>query len=154
MERTKSGSDRLIPINPVLQGVFASLKEGDPKALNVFGNPTTGKPLTCLKHSFTTACRRAKIVGLRFHDLRHTFASRLVESGVDIITIKDLLGHSSVTITERYTHPNRGLKKVAVDLLAQESDAPVEGSKEPAPDRHAEEEPKANKPVTCLFSDN
>ncbi|MGB8953326.1 MAG: tyrosine-type recombinase/integrase [Candidatus Aminicenantales bacterium] len=48
------------------------------------------------------ACRRAGIKGLRFHDLRLTFASRLVERGTDIITIKELLEHSSVKVTERF----------------------------------------------------
>ena len=49
--------------------------------------------------------------GFTFHDLRHTFASRLVRSGVDLITIKDLLGHYSVKTTERYTHSNQKQKK-------------------------------------------
>ncbi len=53
---------------------------------------------------------------------RHTFASRLVESGVDLITVKELLGHSTVKITERYTHPNQSIKKEAVELLAKKSE--------------------------------
>jgi len=57
--------------------------------------------------------------GLRFHDLRHTFATRLVEKGVDLITVKNLLGHSTVKVTERYTHPNQNLKKEAVEALVQ-----------------------------------
>jgi len=63
--------------------------------------------------------RRANIKNLRFHDLRHAFATRLVESGVDLITVKELLGHSTVKITERYTHPNQKLKEKAVELLAK-----------------------------------
>ncbi|MGD9344398.1 MAG: tyrosine-type recombinase/integrase [Candidatus Aminicenantes bacterium] len=56
-----------------------------------------------------------------FHDLRHTFASRLIEKGVDIIKVKDLLGHSSVKVTERYTHSSREERKRAVELLCVES---------------------------------
>ena len=56
---------------------------------------------------------------LRFHDLRHTFASRLVQNGVDLITIKDLLGHSSVKITERYTHTNKASKEEAMAKLSR-----------------------------------
>ena len=61
--------------------------------------------------------RLAGIPEVRLHDLRHTFATRLIESSVDIITVRDLLGHSQSAVTERYTHPNEGLKRVAVDAL-------------------------------------
>jgi len=44
----------------------------------------------------------------------------LIESGVDIITVRDLLGHSRSTITERYTHPNESLKRDAVESLIQD----------------------------------
>ena len=57
---------------------------------------------------------------LRFHDLRHTFASRLVERGVDVETVRDLLGHHSITITQRYTHSTDERKKEAVELLNRE----------------------------------
>ena len=154
VERTKSGSDRLVPINSVLQAVFADLKAVNGHPGFVFANPLTGKPITTVKHSFTTACRKAKIIGLRFHDLRHTFASRLVEGGVDLITIKELLGHSSVTITERYTHPNHGLKRAAVDLLARNSDKPSEGVLSPARDCHTAERPEPDMPVSDLTSVN
>lgn len=148
VERTKSGSDRLVPINAVLQAEFLGLKAGNGHSGFVFGNPLTGKPVTTVKHSFTTACRRAIITGLRFHDLRHTFASRLVEGGVDIITIKELLGHSSVTITERYTHPNHGLKRVAVDLLARNSGESSEGTESLAQECHTAESANSEAPVT------
>jgi integrase len=72
-----------------------------------------------LKRAFKAACRKASIRGLRFHDLRHTFASRLVERGVDLITVKELLGHSTVKMTERYTHPYKEHKQMAVELLTQ-----------------------------------
>jgi hypothetical protein len=52
-----------------------------------------------------------------WHTLRHTFASRLLERGVDIMTVKELLGHSSVTVTMRYTHSSLASKVVAVGKL-------------------------------------
>ena len=72
-----------------------------------------------MKKAFKGAGERAGVEGLRFHDLRHTFASRLVENGADLITVKDLLGHFSVRITERYTHSNKNTKRQAVESLAQ-----------------------------------
>jgi Phage integrase family len=71
-----------------------------------------------VKTGFKAACRRAEIEGLRFHDLRHTFAIRLVEKGVDIETVRDLLGHSSIIVTQRYTHSNDERKRAAVELLS------------------------------------
>lgn len=116
VERTKSGQNRLIPMNSGLYDALRALRKQN-SGSHVFGNGETGKPLTTVKTAFKAACRRAGIVGLRFHDLRHTFASRLVEKGVDLITVKELLGHSSVKITERYTHSQAEQKKFAVSLL-------------------------------------
>ena len=55
---------------------------------------------------------------MSWHTLRHTFASRLVERGVDIVTVQQLLGHSTVTVTMRYTHTNLDSKRSAVAKLA------------------------------------
>ncbi|MFB0565877.1 MAG: tyrosine-type recombinase/integrase [Candidatus Aminicenantaceae bacterium] len=54
---------------------------------------------------------------MRFHDHRHTFATRLVKRGVDLITIQNLFGHHSVLVTQRYTHSNYDRKRNAVNLL-------------------------------------
>ena len=116
VEKTKSGGVRHIPINDVLLCELHQLEGNEPGFL--FFNPETMKPYVDLKKGFKAACRRASIKGMRFHDLRHTFATRLVERGVDLITVKELLGHSSVRITERYTHSNQDRKREAVELLS------------------------------------
>jgi integrase len=81
----------------------------------VFYNLETGKPLVDLKSGFGRACRKPGIDGVSWHTLRHTFASRLVNRGVDIVTVQQLLGHSAVTVTMRYT--NLDSKHAAVAKL-------------------------------------
>jgi len=108
---TKSGKNREIPINDTLYSLLDRLR----------ANNGSGRmfPYSNVYWSFKKAARLAGIPEVRLHDLRHTFATRLIESGVDIITVRDLLGHSHSAVTERYTHPNESLKRVAVDALPQ-----------------------------------
>jgi len=65
----------------------------------VFYNQKTGEPFVDLDAGLQLACEKAEISGVTWHTLRHTFASRLLERGVDIMTVKELKGHSSVTVT-------------------------------------------------------
>jgi excisionase family DNA binding protein len=118
VENTKAGKNRLIPVNDALLAAFRALQAAERPSGLVFANPRTGMPFTEVKKSFKSACRAAGIRDLRFHDLRHTFATRLIEAGADIITVKELLGHFSVRVTQRYTHPSQAQKRRAVDLLA------------------------------------
>ena len=119
VEKTKSNKVRFIPINDALLHEFNHLKKRNGQSEHVFPNPRNDKPLTEIKTAFNAAKRRAGINGLRFQDLRHCFASRLVERGVDIITVMDLLGHHSVVVTQRYTHSNSDQKKRAVEKLTK-----------------------------------
>ena len=57
-----------------------------------------------IKRSWATACRRAGIEDFHIHDLRHTCAAWLVSAGVALTEIRDLLGHSTIRMTERYAH--------------------------------------------------
>ena len=117
VEKTKSGKMRHIPINDILFNELSRLKSENGQNSYLFFNPETGKPYLDMKTGFKGACRRAGIKGLRFHDLRHTFATRLIQAGVDIVTVQNLLGHHSVTVTQRYTHSNDEQKRKAVELL-------------------------------------
>ncbi len=83
----------------------------------MFYYDSSGTPYTDIKKSFTAACRRAGIHDFRFHDLRHTFASHLVMAGVDITTVKELLGHKEIKMTLRYAHLSPSHKVKAVDIL-------------------------------------
>jgi len=120
VDKAKSGKIRILPINDALFKELSILKK-DQKSDYVFVYPKTGKPINDVKTAFNATLRRAGIRDLRFHDLRHTFASRLIERGVDLITVKDLLGHHSVTVTQRYTHSNADQKRKAVESLPSKS---------------------------------
>ena len=116
LEKTKNGDRREIPINTTLRTTLEALPrrlDGGP----VFFNPETDKAYGDIKTGFNNACKRAKIKDFHFHDLRHTFASHLVMAGVDITTVKELLGHKTLTMTLRYAHLAPSHKVKAVDIL-------------------------------------
>jgi integrase len=72
----------------------------------VFGHPQTGNPLDASKVTkrFQAACRKAGVPVVRFHDLRHTFATRLAASGQPLRTIQEFLGHADLQTTQIYAH--------------------------------------------------
>jgi len=88
----------------------------------VDGNWGQVKPYGDIKKSFLTAVKKSGIVDFHFHDLRHTFASQLVMSGVDLNTARELLGHKSLEMTLRYSHLLPDHKKRAVDVLGKRMD--------------------------------
>ena len=70
-----------------------------------------------LNHTFRRLVDKAEIDDVRFHDLRHTFASHLVMNGVDIKTVQELLGHHSLTMTMRYSHLAPVHRSRAIQIL-------------------------------------
>ena len=80
----------------------------------VFYNPETGQQFKDLWLGLKKACRKAGLNDVSWHTFRHTFASRLTGNGADLVTVKELLGHSSLSVTMRYAHTNRDAKKRAV----------------------------------------
>ena len=143
-EKSKSRRLRRIPINSVMRAVLTAL----PKTHElVFPSPATGGAWNGssnpLKTGFKAACRRAKIIGLRFHDLRHTFASRLVQAGVSLVDVSKLLGHAQITTTMRYAHISSDSQRSAVEALCDPKWTP---------NGHQEQEPNltASNPVLYL----
>ena len=104
---TKSGKRRSVPINQTARNVLVRRQcfraEHCPDSPWVFAHHN-GDRIKDVKRSFKTVCRRAGIEDFRIHDLRHTCASLAVSEGVPLEALRDLLGHSSVTVTERYAH--------------------------------------------------
>jgi len=70
-----------------------------------------------IKHSFTSACKKAGITNFRFHDLRHNYASHLAMRGVHIRALQELLGHKTLAMTQRYSHLAPEQLQKAVKLL-------------------------------------
>lgn len=76
-----------------------------------------GTAYRSFRTTFENAVRAVRIADFRFHDLRHTFASRLVMAGVDLPTVKEWMGHKDIKMTLRYTHLSSGHKQAAVRAL-------------------------------------
>ena len=116
LDRSKNGERREVPINEMLMETLRAL----PRRLDtnyVFPNPKTGKAYGDIKHSFSSTCKKIGLHDLHFHDLRHTFASQLVMKGVDLTTVKELLGHKDIKMTLRYAHLAPAHKMKAVNIL-------------------------------------
>jgi integrase len=112
----KTHKIRTVPLNSDARRVLDAWAMGRKNEF-IFYNHVTGKPFVDLGAGLALACRKAGIEGVTWHKLRHTFASRLVNRGVDIVTVQQLLGHSTVVTTMRYTHTNLDSKRNAVAKL-------------------------------------
>ncbi len=112
---SKSGKEYPVPMNAEVRTIMLELVRENLGSAYVFVNPKTGKPYADLKKGFAEACRLAGIRNLRWHDLRHTFGTRLGEAGFSEATIAELMGHSSVATTRRYTHGTERAKREAVE---------------------------------------
>lgn len=115
-ETAKNARSRIVPLNQV---AVATLKEWRPRPLMEPGAllfpGRDGARLVDVKTAWAPLLRAAEIDRFRFHDLRHTFASKLVQAGVDLNRVRELLGHRDFSTTLRYAHlaPNNLADAVA-----------------------------------------
>ncbi|MCP2051530.1 UNVERIFIED_ORG: integrase [Pseudomonas fluorescens] len=113
---TKTSDTRHIPMNKETIGVLEAWKKQVSKSPYVFPGQGGGR-FEDVKSSWLKLLVRAQIVGFRWHDMRHDFASRLVMAGVPLNTVRDLLGHADIKMTLRYAHLAPGTKAAAVELI-------------------------------------
>ena len=109
----KAGQTRHIPLNDEALDVLKKWKEQAPAGERVIAVDTG------FKTAWAALLERAKITKFRWHDLRHHFASRLVQAGVPLNTVRELLGHGSMAMTLRYAHLAPDQKAEAVALLVR-----------------------------------
>ena len=103
IEQNKSGKRRHVPLSDGAIALLAQVPriEG---CEYVFANPDTGRPYTQIFYAWDTARKRAGLPDLRIHDLRHSFASFLVNSGRSLYEVQKILGHTQIKTTQRYAH--------------------------------------------------
>ena len=83
----------------------------------IFANPKTGLPFVSFFYSWDAARKRAGLPDLRVHDLRHSFASFLVNAGRSLYEVQELLGHADIRTTSRYAHLSRERLFAAVESV-------------------------------------
>ncbi len=142
--KTKAGKNRTVSVNTTLLEVLRHQRETSTGAL-VFPGPR-GQRMVSIQRAYEDACEKAGIEGLRLHDIRHTFATRLLRLGVDIVTLQGILGHYSIDMTRRYLHTDEGRQRDAVERLVAKT------SEDLARVRHAEAENATPQSATEVYS--
>jgi integrase len=113
--RTKSRKSRSVPLTGK---AIANLPPSRGMEESVFGYKNFDEPFVC-------AARRAGLLRVSPHALRHTFASRCIEAGVDIVTLQQWLGHASITQTQVYTHVSKTHERAAIDRFERHNSQQV-----------------------------
>jgi integrase len=116
-EVAKSGKTRHIPMNSTVRTTLTKWRKQTTSASLVFRGETGGRFDNANK-GWRTVLKKAGLTdSFRWHDMRHDFASKLVMRGVDLYVVKELLGHASIVMTEKYAHLAPVQKRAAVEML-------------------------------------
>ena len=121
----KSGQTRHIPMNREAREIIRAWRPVRPNRVPMCLQTERRQGLTTIKTAWAPLLNRASIEAFRFHDLRHTFASKLVMAGVDLNTVRELLGHADLKMTLRYAHLAPEIKAAAVEKLVLAEDRPL-----------------------------
>ncbi len=101
--RSKSGKPRSVALNNAAVELLGAIRRGS-ESPYIFPSPATGRPSPSLYFPWQRIRVRAGLADLRLHDLRHSFASFLVNRGVSLYVVQGLLGHAHTRYTQRYAH--------------------------------------------------
>jgi integrase len=131
---SKNGQPRHIPMDSTVRELLSGYIPTSGSS-HVFPSASGGR-LSTVQKAFRNARTRAGMPGLHFHDLRHTFASQWMMSGGDLYVLKEILGHKSITMTQRYAHLSPAFKQAMVDRMeqmwAKPGETPVETAASPS----------------------
>jgi len=131
LRRTKNGDTRHTPLNRVAISAFEELQDKAAENQKRVFMGERGAPLKKPRYWWEQVLREAKIEDFHWHDLRHTFASRLVMAGVDLRTVAQLLGHRTLQMVMRYAHLSQSHELAAVERLCKTG----EGNEKPSDTR-------------------
>ena len=115
--KAKSGRTRHIPLNSTALDLLQGWKDQSAADSCLVFTNKDGQPFDNVRSSWEKLLVKAQIKDFRWHDMRHTFASKLVMKGVDLNTVRELLGHSDYQMTLRYAHLAPEHKAAAVARL-------------------------------------
>jgi integrase len=113
---SKSGKDRHVPLSRGALRVLERRRYVDSEY--VFPNPKTGLPLQHFHNTWDRIRTRAGLPDVRIHDLRHNFASLLINSGRSLYEVQKLLGHADISTTQRYAHLAQATLQEATELVS------------------------------------
>jgi integrase len=119
---TKSVRTRYIPLNDDALTVLSAWRDQTEGENFIFPARDAGR-MDNITRAWRNLTKKAKVADFNFHDIRHDFASRLVMAGVDLNTVRELLGHTDIKMTLRYAHLAPEHKRLAVSKLLRKVDS-------------------------------
>lgn len=126
IQASKNGNFKVIPMTKRLHEMLKVRQKG----VEHIGTLVFPYHELAVRGAWDRVIENTKITGVRFHDLRHTFGSRLAQQGVDILRIKELMGHKAIQMTMRYAHLNADNLRAAIGTLDDCYNTATMGNKE------------------------
>jgi integrase len=115
-ERNKAKTLKIIPLSQATLNLLERRKGNESEY--VFPSPKTGMPYRHFHNTWDRIRKKAGIPDVRIHDLRHNFASLLINSGRSLYEVQKLLGHASISTTQRYAHLTQDTLRDATEVVS------------------------------------
>jgi integrase len=118
-DNVKNGKVTRLPLNYVVIDALTAWREQSARTADgdLIFSSAGGKEFDNVRKSWAGVLKAAGIKNFRWHDMRHDFASQLVMKGVDLNTVRELMGHADMKMTLRYAHLAPKVKRAAVEAL-------------------------------------